>query len=108
MIGWTRGGPGDSMGRAMLITALAALLIAIGYGLGAFAESFSLNQCYALSLQALAADADRTAASKSDAALVRFRALVRSLPLAGFKTDCRRVQAVIVTGDSSPGTVREP
>jgi hypothetical protein len=83
--------------------AACGLLIAFGYALGVVAESFSLNQCYALSIQTLAEDADHTAASKSDAALERFRALVRSLPLAGYKTSCRRVQAAIESADFPRG-----
>lgn len=91
------------MGRGMLVTAICALLIAIGYGLGAFAESFSLNQCYALSLRTLAEKADRAAASKSDAAIARFRDLVQSLPLAGSRTDCRRVELAVEIPDALGG-----
>jgi hypothetical protein len=83
------------MGRAMLATAICALLIAIGYGLGAFAESVSLNQCYAFSLSALAQRADHAAASKSDAAIARFRRIVRSLPLAGSRTSCKRIELAV-------------
>lgn len=92
------------MGRVMLVTAVCALLIAIGYGLGAFVESLSLNQCYALSLSALAEKADRAAVSKSDAAVLRLRDLVRSLPLAGARTNCRRVELALEVPDpvSSP------
>ncbi len=94
------------MGRGMLATALCALLLAIGYGLGAFAESFSLNQCYALSLRTLAEKADRAAASKSDAAIARFQDLVRSLPLAGPKTNCKRVELAVEIPDALEGPSR--
>jgi hypothetical protein len=94
------------MGRGWLVIAACGLLIALGYALGVLAESFSLNQCYALSIETLAEDADRTAASKSEVQLERFRALVRSLPLAGYKTSCRRVQAAIETVDFPAGGPR--
>ncbi len=87
------------MGRGLLVTAVCALLIAIGYGLGALAESFSLNECYASSLRTLAARADRTAMSKSDAAIARFRDLVQSLPLAGPRTNCKRVELAVEIPD---------
>ncbi|MGH8328360.1 MAG: hypothetical protein ACRET2_16535, partial [Steroidobacteraceae bacterium] len=74
------------MGRGFVVVAVCALLIAIGYGLGVSAESVSLNQCYAVTLRTFADKADRAALSKSDAAIERFEALVRSLPLAGSKT----------------------
>ncbi len=90
------------MGRAFLVTAICALLIAIGYGLGASAESFSLNQCYALSMRTLAEKADLAAASKSDAAIARFRDLVRSLPLAGPRTNCKRVELAVEIPDALP------
>ncbi|MGH8150180.1 MAG: hypothetical protein ACRETB_09455 [Steroidobacteraceae bacterium] len=83
------------MGRVYLAMAVCALLFAIGYGLGTFAESYTLNQCYAMSLSTLAEQGDHAAAAKSDAALLRFRELVRSLPLAGPRTDCRRVELAI-------------
>lgn len=83
------------MGRIFVIAAIGILLMAFGYGLGTFAESYSLNQCYALSLQMLGHRGERVAASKSDAALVRFRKLVRALPLNGSSTSCKRVQVVL-------------
>ena len=83
------------MGRVLLITAIGALLVGVGYGLGAYAESYSLNQCYALGLDMLASQAEGAAASKNDAAIARFRRLVRAMPLAGPDTDCKRVQLVL-------------
>jgi len=88
------------MGRAFLIAAIGAVLIAVGYGLGTFAESYSLNQCYALGLDTLATEGEVAASSKSDAALARFRRLVRSLPLAGPKTNCKRVQLALDAFDT--------
>jgi hypothetical protein len=83
------------MGRFYLALAAGTLLLAIGYGLGTFAESYTLNQCYATSLSALAAQGEHAAAAKSDAALERFRELLRSLPLAGPRTNCKRVELAI-------------
>lgn len=91
------------MGRVFLAMALSALLVAFGYGLGTFAESYTLNQCYAMSLRALAEHGDHAAAAKSEAALVRFRQLVRSLPLAGPRTNCKRVELAVEVPDP-PGS----
>lgn len=89
------------MGRVYFIVAIAAMLLAVGYGLGTFAESYSLNQCYALALGTLARKGEDVAASRSDAALDRFRRLVRSLPLEGPRTRCKRVELAVQVPDDS-------
>lgn len=90
------------MGRVFLVAAIGTLLIAVGYGLGVFGESYSLNSCYALALATLGHKGEAAAAAQSGAALVRFRRLVKSLPLEGSKTSCRRVQLALDVPDT-PG-----
>ena len=85
-----------------LVAAIGTLIIAVGCGLGALGQSYSLNPCYALALAlaTLAHQGEATAASKSDAALVRLRGLLRSLRLEGSKRSCRRAQLALEVPDT--------
>jgi len=68
---------------------------AISFYVGVFSTSFETNLCYSNVLRSLADQAKSAAASGNPADIERYARMIDTLPLAGYESDCTRIEAAL-------------
>lgn len=82
----------------MQYLAIAFALIlpcAVSFYAGLFSTSFDTNMCYSNVLRSLADQAKSAAASGNPADIERYTRMIDTLPLAGYESDCARIEAAL-------------
>ena len=78
-----------------------AVVVAVTYWLAVFSTSFDLSMCYSDAISAVSREGIAVAESQSPGRKEAYKALVRTLPLYGYETSCKQVEAAIAKYQAS-------
>ena len=92
------------MKKFLGIAALLAIPLALAFYAGVFSTAFNTNLCYSDVLDKLAAKAQAAAASGDSVQMAHYARLMKSLPLAGYESQCERIRAAVEADLASPQT----
>jgi hypothetical protein len=83
------------MKKFLGIAALLVIPLAVAFYAGVFSTAFNTNLCYSDVLDKLADKAQAAAASGDSVQIAHYARLMKSLPLAGYESQCERIRAVV-------------
>lgn len=90
------------MKKFLGIAALLVIPVTGAFHAGAFSTAFNTNLCYSDVLDKLADKAQAAAASGDSVRIAHYARLMKSLPLAGYESQCERIRAVVDADFASP------
>ncbi len=79
--------------RVLLTWLTAILILFVAYGVIRFAVLFDANLCYSSALDNLASASRKVLSSGDPKLKLEFEGFVNHLPLAGYETDCSKVES---------------
>jgi len=68
-----------------------SLLVGVTYWWAAFSTSFNINMCYSGVISFVSEQAQVVAVAKDENTTTAFKAMMQSLPLRGYETECSEV-----------------
>lgn len=75
---------------------LYIILIIIAFYLGGILNSFNLNLCYSDSISSLSEESKSVINSNDQKKRTEFEAMLNSLPLNGYESDCEEIKKIII------------